>query len=352
MGSHDAKTVTLRFLDENADVLLPSMAACVSDLQTSAEARFGLQPGGYSFFDAYGRLGSSAAIERAVRSSQVLEVRETAEWAKLRVLELKIQELQAKDVAPQTGVLATATATELESLETRVLSKVEERLVEVLRDEKFNLAPETLPECAVSIAGTLAEQKQVTSKFLDAIWSINDRLKSHLLERSSALEHQALGFRLDDLASRLEDGLRTLRVSAGANENSIAEIQAIVQGLTDGTQFHFKDVSHANWVATCTSAKYRSKLGEDISSSVDVPAAAANPFSGGCAYSRKAACGAQAIAYDWSLRAPLSPHSVAGSRRSHQHGPTSPTKASAVRRDQRLNAGRSLPLLPRVPLQC
>eukprot|EP00928_Gymnodinium_smaydae_P071486 TRINITY_DN5504_c0_g1_i2.p1 TRINITY_DN5504_c0_g1~~TRINITY_DN5504_c0_g1_i2.p1 ORF type:complete len:245 (-),score=49.22 TRINITY_DN5504_c0_g1_i2:127-777(-) len=202
MGSHDAKTVTLRFLDENADVLLPSMAACVSDLQTSAEARFGLQPGGYSFFDAYGRLGSSAAIERAVRSSQVLEVRETAEWAKLRVLELKIQELQAKDVAPQTGVLATATATELESLETRVLSKVEERLVEVLRDEKFNLAPETLPECAVGVA---------------------DQLRA---------EHQALGFRLDDLASRLEDGLRTLRVSAGANENSIAEIQAIVQGRT------------------------------------------------------------------------------------------------------------------------
>lgn len=126
MAETPPRRVVLMFGDNHVEV--PAVDE-IEELQQYAEAEFGLHPDSYAFYDACGKVESSA-LQRVLRIGNgmcVLDVRERPEWRKIRELEARI-ELLAEQAA--TGVTEEA----VQFLEDRLLSKVQDLLIDLAAD--------------------------------------------------------------------------------------------------------------------------------------------------------------------------------------------------------------------------
>lgn len=109
----------------------------IEELQERAEADFGLVAGSYNFFDLCGKVEGATALERALRFAAegpcMLEVRERAEWQKIRLLEARIEEVAAQQKQSSAAVPVASPAPEdlARLAEEHVMAKVDAALAEL-----------------------------------------------------------------------------------------------------------------------------------------------------------------------------------------------------------------------------
>mmetsp|Transcript_112728 Transcript_112728/g.318602 ORF Transcript_112728/g.318602 Transcript_112728/m.318602 type:complete len:360 (+) Transcript_112728:85-1164(+) len=207
--------------------------AGLRELVEEAEAKFGLAPKSFAFFDGHGSVESPSALQRALRMASitgkeddvcVLEVREHPEWKRMRDMDAQIQQL-----ASAGGPWARA-------LESRILAKVEEALACLRADVRRVDAKATM---AVSLAPLIQEiaMEQIDLKESGAI-------AVPPLVKELALQHMDLKAKVDSLAdikpSQAEISNKVDSSFADALNTRLAEkVQAMgedIQSLRDHTQ--------------------------------------------------------------------------------------------------------------------
>lgn len=178
--------VLLNFAGRQVEVPVADESG-IAQLQHEAQTVFGVQQDTYSFFDACGKIEGDDALRRAMLMSAdrgdgpfSLEVRERAEWQKMRYLEARIDTLAA-----QAGPGLSEWA--IQQLEERVMSKTNDVITEAM--ECFRRTEAKVDQVIAPLLENLAVAQMDTKATLDGL-------------STAALEH-----RMDAIETRLTTSL-------------------------------------------------------------------------------------------------------------------------------------------------